>query len=65
MLTLRHLDKTYADGTRALAGIDIAVEAGEILAIIGGSLALVFAATLLPAWRGMRTAPIESVATAD
>ncbi|HEX7659530.1 MAG TPA: FtsX-like permease family protein [Pseudonocardiaceae bacterium] len=38
---------------------------GIYLAIIGGSLALVFAATLLPAWRGMRTAPIESVATAD
>ena len=38
---------------------------GIYLAIIGGSLSLVFADTLLPAWRGMRTAPIESVATAD
>ncbi len=37
MLRIENLAKTYADGTEALAGIDLAVEAGEILALIGGS----------------------------
>ncbi len=37
MLTFDHLAKTYADGTRALSGIDISVAAGEILALVGGS----------------------------
>ena len=37
MLTFDHLSKTYADGTRALSGIDISVAAGEILALVGGS----------------------------
>ncbi|MGW3495298.1 ABC transporter permease [Streptomyces sp. NPDC001020] len=34
---------------------------GIYLAITGGALALVFGATLLPSWRGMRTPPIETV----
>jgi sulfonate transport system ATP-binding protein len=37
MLTLEHLSKTYADGTRALADVNLAVRAGEIVALIGGS----------------------------
>ncbi|PWR17590.1 ABC transporter ATP-binding protein [Zavarzinia aquatilis] len=37
MLTLRNLGKTYEDGTRALSGIELQVEAGEILAVVGGS----------------------------
>ena len=37
MLSLHQLSKTYADGTHALAGIDLAVPAGEIVALIGGS----------------------------
>lgn len=37
MLTFDQLSKTYADGTRALSGIDISVAAGEILALVGGS----------------------------
>lgn len=37
MLSLRNLGKTYEDGTRALSGIDLDVEAGEILAVVGGS----------------------------
>ena len=37
MLSIEDLSKTYADGTRALAGIDLAVPAGEIVALIGGS----------------------------
>jgi sulfonate transport system ATP-binding protein len=37
MLTLEHLSKTYADGTRALADIALTVREGEIVAIIGGS----------------------------
>ncbi|KTS12443.1 ATP-binding cassette domain-containing protein, partial [Methylobacterium indicum] len=37
MLTLDHLSKTYADGTRALADISLTVRAGEIVALIGGS----------------------------
>ncbi|MFC5143221.1 FtsX-like permease family protein [Streptomyces aureoversilis] len=34
---------------------------GIYLAIIGGALALIFGATLVPSWRGMRTPPIETV----
>ncbi|MFZ2868668.1 ATP-binding cassette domain-containing protein, partial [Zavarzinia sp.] len=37
MLTIRNLGKTYEDGTRALSGIELQVEAGEILAVVGGS----------------------------
>ena len=37
MLSIEDLSKTYADGTRALAGIGLAVPAGEIVALIGGS----------------------------
>ncbi len=37
MLTFDKLSKTYADGTRALAGITAEVAAGEILALVGGS----------------------------
>src|SRR3954452_23424139 len=37
MLQLDHLSKTYADGTRALADITLAVEESEIVAILGGS----------------------------
>ena len=37
MFTIEHLSKTYSDGTRALADVNLAVEAGEILAVVGGS----------------------------
>ena len=37
MLALEHLSKTYADGTQALAGLNVAVRPGEIVAVIGGS----------------------------
>jgi sulfonate transport system ATP-binding protein len=37
MLSLEHLSKTYADGTRALADINLSVHEGEIIALIGGS----------------------------
>jgi len=37
VLAISGLTKTYADGTRALQEIDLAVGAGEILALIGGS----------------------------
>ncbi|WP_375464548.1 ABC transporter ATP-binding protein [uncultured Methylobacterium sp.] len=37
MLAIQSLSKTYADGTQALAGIDLTVAAGEIVALIGGS----------------------------
>jgi sulfonate transport system ATP-binding protein len=37
MLRLDGLAKTYADGTAALAGIDLAVGASEIVALVGGS----------------------------
>ncbi len=37
MLSIETLSKTYADGTRALVGIDLAVPAGEIVALVGGS----------------------------
>ncbi|MCS0603074.1 FtsX-like permease family protein [Streptomyces sp. LP11] len=38
--------------------------AGIYLAIVGGSLLLVFGATLLPSWRGMREPAVESVQAA-
>ena len=37
MLTIQDVAKTYADGTEALAGIRLAIPAGEILALVGGS----------------------------
>src|SRR5690349_16029026 len=37
MLNLKHLSKTYADGTRALSDINLAVRESEIVALIGGS----------------------------
>ncbi|MGU3536321.1 ABC transporter ATP-binding protein [Methylobacterium sp. A54F] len=37
MLEIERLSKTYADGTRALEAVDLAVPAGEIVALIGGS----------------------------
>jgi sulfonate transport system ATP-binding protein len=37
VLDIQGLSKTYADGTQALAGIDLSVAAGEIVALIGGS----------------------------
>ena len=37
MFTVEHLSKTYADGTRALSDINLAVAAGEIVALVGGS----------------------------
>jgi sulfonate transport system ATP-binding protein len=37
MLTLQSLSKTYADGNRALDGINLDLRPGEIVALIGGS----------------------------
>ena len=37
MLSIESLSKTYADGTRALDGIDLTVRSAEIVALIGGS----------------------------
>lgn len=37
MLTLRNLEKTYANGVRALQGFSLALAPGEIVAVIGGS----------------------------
>ena len=37
MLALKHIGKTYPNGTRALDGISIDVEPGEIVAVVGGS----------------------------
>ena len=37
MLSLRKLDKTYANGTQALSGIELSIAPGEAVAIIGGS----------------------------
>jgi sulfonate transport system ATP-binding protein len=36
-LTIRHIGKTYADGTEAVRGVDVHAAAGEIVAILGGS----------------------------
>ncbi|WP_329061784.1 FtsX-like permease family protein [Streptomyces sp. NBC_01429] len=37
---------------------------GIYLAIVGGALVLIFGATLVPSWRGMRTPPIETLTKA-
>ena len=37
MLSFEQLDKTYPNGTHALAGIDLQLAAGELVAVIGGS----------------------------
>ena len=37
MLDIRRVDKRYANGTLALSGLDLTVDKGEILAIVGGS----------------------------
>lgn len=37
MLLLDHVGKTYANGVRALEGVTLKVELGEIVAIVGGS----------------------------
>jgi sulfonate transport system ATP-binding protein len=37
MLSLEHISKTYADGTRALTDINLAVRESEIVALVGGS----------------------------
>lgn len=37
MLTVRGLSKTYPNGTRALDSINLTIESGEIVALIGGS----------------------------
>ncbi|KAB0267521.1 ABC transporter ATP-binding protein [Microvirga brassicacearum] len=37
MLSLEHISKTYADGTRALADINLAVRESEVVALVGGS----------------------------
>jgi sulfonate transport system ATP-binding protein len=37
VLTIERLDKTYPNGTHALGGVTLAVEAGEILVVVGGS----------------------------
>jgi sulfonate transport system ATP-binding protein len=37
MLYVESVDKTYPNGTRALAGLRLAVQEGEIVAVVGGS----------------------------
>jgi sulfonate transport system ATP-binding protein len=37
MLALNHVGKTYPNGVRALEGVSLDVEAGEIVAVVGGS----------------------------
>src|SRR5205085_7721823 len=37
MLSLEHLSKTYAEGTRALANVTLTVHESEIVSVIGGS----------------------------
>src|SRR5258706_5093389 len=37
MLALNHISKTYPNGVRALDGVSLDVEPGEIVAVIGGS----------------------------
>ena len=36
-LSIQHLSKTYADGTRGLQPTDLVVEPGEVLALLGPS----------------------------
>ena len=36
-LSLEQLEKTYADGTRAVNGIDLAIEEGELIVLLGPS----------------------------
>jgi len=36
-VTLRGLEKTYPDGTRAVQGVDLAIEAGEFVVLLGPS----------------------------
>ena len=37
MLSLAHLDKVYPNGAHALDDVSLDVEAGEIVALVGGS----------------------------
>lgn len=37
MLDVSHLDKTYANGTVALRDVNLTIDAGDIVAIVGGS----------------------------
>src|SRR6202049_4957023 len=37
MLALKHIGKTYPNGVRALDGVSLDVELGEIVAVVGGS----------------------------
>ncbi len=37
MLTIESLSKTYSDGTEALSTVNLTMQAGEIVAIVGGS----------------------------
>lgn len=37
MLVLDHLSKTYADGTNALQSVNLTMQAGEIVTLVGGS----------------------------
>src|SRR5256885_2711182 len=37
MLTIAHVGKTYSNAVRALDGVSVTVEPGEIVAVVGGS----------------------------
>ena len=37
MLSIRTLSKTYSNGVQALSGLDLEIQQGEIIAIVGGS----------------------------
>src|SRR3954447_12667182 len=37
MLNVEHVGKTYPNGVRALDGVNIEVEPGEVVAVVGGS----------------------------